>query len=53
MRTCSLLYGVAAAARAAGPPDWARGKSVEMMADARARRRELPIASDKAAPAFK
>lgn len=43
----------AAATRAAEPPDWAKGKSVEMLADARKRRRTLPIAGTEPAPAFR
>ncbi|HEX8037084.1 MAG TPA: nitrate reductase [Ktedonobacterales bacterium] len=43
----------AGATRATEPPDWAKGKSVEMLADAKARRRTLPIANRESNPAFK
>ncbi|MGZ6376725.1 MAG: molybdopterin oxidoreductase family protein, partial [Ktedonobacterales bacterium] len=43
----------AAATRAAKPPDWAKGKSVELLADAKARRRTLPIANRESTPAFR
>jgi assimilatory nitrate reductase catalytic subunit len=48
-------YKVCAAAlcRAAGPPEWARGKSVTMLVEAQARRRQLPIAGSTAAPVLK
>jgi assimilatory nitrate reductase catalytic subunit len=42
----------AAASRASEPPDWAKDKSVEMLADAQTRRRRLPIATTETAPVF-
>ena len=43
----------AVAMRAAEPPDWAKGKSVEMLNDARKRRRALPIAGTEPTPTFR
>ncbi|MGZ3582339.1 MAG: molybdopterin oxidoreductase family protein [Ktedonobacterales bacterium] len=43
----------AAATRATKPPDWAKGKSLELLADAKARRRTLPIANRESTPAFR